>query len=173
MLNVSIREVDQDELLLLHKIGRETFEAAFGDQNTASDMKAYLDESYSIERIQQEFRNDESLFFFAELDEEVIGYLKVNWGEAQTEGNNNDSLEIERIYVISAFQGKKIGKVLFDKAIEVAMAKGKQSIWLGVWEKNIKAIKFYERLGFTMFGSHDFLLGSDLQTDMLMSKYIG
>lgn len=168
MLGVSIREVHQDELPLLQKIGRETFEAAFGAQNKAADMKAYLDESYSAERIQKEFEHDESLFFFAEIDNKVIGYLKVNWGKAQTEGESQSSLEIERIYVISAFQGKKVGKLLFEKAIKIARTKGKQSIWLGVWEKNNKAIKFYERLGFQIYGSHDFLLGTDLQTDILM-----
>lgn len=168
MLGVSIREVHQEELPLLQKIGRETFEAAFGAQNKATDMKAYLDESYSVARIQKEFKHDESLFFFAEIDNKVIGYLKVNWGNAQTEGESQSSLEIERIYVISAFQGKKVGKVLFEKAVEIAREKGKQSIWLGVWEKNKKAIKFYVRLGFQIYGSHDFLLGTDLQTDILM-----
>ena len=94
--------------------------------------------------------------------------LKRNFGHSQTELNDNEALEIERIYVLKDFQGKKIGQKLYEKAVEVAKQNKVKYIWLGVWEKNQKAIDFYEKNGFVPFDKHIFVLGDDEQTDIMM-----
>jgi ribosomal protein S18 acetylase RimI-like enzyme len=94
--------------------------------------------------------------------------LKINRGEAQTEKKEDNSLEIERIYVLEKFQGRRVGQMLFQKAVEIAKLNQKDYIWLGVWEKNEKAIQFYLKNGFEVFDKHIFKLGVDLQTDLLM-----
>jgi ribosomal protein S18 acetylase RimI-like enzyme len=104
------------------------------------------------------------------LDEAVIGYLKINTGQAQTELQDSQALEIERIYVLKSFHGKKVGQLLYEKAMSVAAELGVNYVWLGVWEKNARAIRFYSKNGFEPFDKHIFKLGDDVQTDIMMKK---
>lgn len=165
---VSIRTVDKNEVLELQKIGKATFYETFVNDCSVSDMAKYLEEQHSLTHLHTELDNPESQFFFAEFENKIVAYLKINWGKAQTESKLNNAFEIERVYVLAEFQGLKIGQLLMDKAIETAKAMSKDFIWLGVWENNFKAIRFYEKLGFTIFDSHVFFVGDDAQTDILM-----
>ena len=131
-------------------------------------MQKYLEESFSSDKLLGELNNPDSKFYFAKYNDEIVGYLKLNLGHSQTELNDNESLEIERIYVLKDFQGKKIGQKLYEKAVEVAKQNKVKYIWLGVWEKNQKAIDFYEKNGFVPFDKHIFVLGDDEQTDIMM-----
>jgi ribosomal protein S18 acetylase RimI-like enzyme len=99
---------------------------------------------------------------------EVVGYLKLNFGQSQTELKDSKALEIERIYVLKEFQGKNIGQLLYEKAIQIANQNNAEYVWLGVWEENEKAIKFYTKNGFVAFDKHIFKLGDDEQTDIMM-----
>jgi ribosomal protein S18 acetylase RimI-like enzyme len=165
---VNIRPVQSSELRNLHHIAKSTFVEAFAVQNTASDMQKYVAEFLSYEKIESEFQNPESQFYFAEADGVLLGYLKINSGKAQTESFLENALEVERIYVSSPFQGKGVGQLLFDYAVEKGRSEEFDWIWLGVWEKNLRAIKFYKRNGFVEFNQHQFLLGGDLQVDLLL-----
>ena len=160
---VTIKDIDQ-----LQKIGRQTFEETFSESNTEENLKTYLDKGFSTEKMTAELHDKNSVFYFVTRDNNVIGYLKLNFGASQTELKDQKALEIERIYVLNQFQGKKVGQMLYDKAIEVARKKNMDYIWLGVWEKNQKAISFYKKNGFTPFDSHIFKLGNDEQTDIMM-----
>lgn len=131
-------------------------------------MREYLKKGFSTEKLKTELTDKNAEFYFAELDDKVIGYLKVNFGQSQTEIKDKNALEIERIYVLKEFHGKKIGEILYDKAIELAKEKNVEYIWLGVWEENPRAIRFYEKNGFVAFGKHIFKLGNDEQTDIMM-----
>src|SRR5690606_35449058 len=115
---------------------------------------------------------DESSFYFAELNGGAIGYLKLNTRQAQTEPQDSEALEIERIYVLQAYRGRKIGQMLYEKAIQVAQQENVPYIWLGVWEHNLPAIRFYQKNGFTEFDKHVFRLGDAEQTDIMMRKNI-
>ncbi|MFD2832491.1 GNAT family N-acetyltransferase [Christiangramia antarctica] len=70
--------------------------------------------------------------------------------------------------MLKEFHGKKVGKMLYDKAIELAKEKNIDNVWLGVWEENLRAIRFYEKNGFVAFDKHIFKLGNDEQTDIMM-----
>jgi ribosomal protein S18 acetylase RimI-like enzyme len=131
-------------------------------------MKKYLEEGFSIQKLTTELNNKDSEFYFAELDHEIIGYLKLNSGQSQTELKDGKALEIERIYVLKEFHGKKVGQLLYEKAMQIARQRNAHYVWLGVWDKNARAINFYKKNGFLEFGKHIFKLGSDEQTDIMM-----
>ncbi len=156
----------------IQEVGKETFFETFAASNTEEVMQQYLQSSFSTEKVKSELANSNSLFFIAWDDHMPIGYLKVNMNGAQTELQENESLEIERIYVKADYHGKKVGQLLYDQAINVAIQHQKKSMWLGVWEENPKAIRFYEKNGFVPFSKHSFKMGEEEQTDILMRKLL-
>jgi diamine N-acetyltransferase len=168
MTNIHIEKVTVNKIDQLQKIGRQTFFETFSAVNTEENMKKYLEEGFSIEKLTTELKDNNSEFYFATLDNNVIGYLKLNFGQSQTELQDDNALEIERIYVSKEFQGKKVGQLLYDKAIQIARQKKADYVWLGVWEENPRAINFYRKNGFVEFDKHVFKLGNDEQTDLMM-----
>ncbi|MBB6501097.1 GNAT family N-acetyltransferase [Pedobacter cryoconitis] len=170
MESIIIQRATPEEIKKLQEIGRTTFQETFAQVNSQEDMQAYLEQSFSINKLTGELMNKDSRIYFAILDERVIGYLKINLGQAQTEKLDNDALEIERIYVLKEFHGLKVGQLLYQKAIELAYEMQAPYVWLGVWEENHRALRFYEKNGFITFDKHMFLLGSDEQTDLMMKK---
>ncbi|GIO23054.1 GNAT family N-acetyltransferase [Oceanobacillus sp. J11TS1] len=169
-MTIKMKPCSLADLQELRKISVETFVETFQEQNTPENMQAYLKEAYTLEKLQKEMAHSNSAFFFIYDDDQIAGYMKLNTDDAQTEEMGEDALEIERIYIRSGFQRKGLGKYLMDKAIEIAKAKKKQKIWLGVWEYNNQALTFYEKNGFVQTGSHSFFMGDDEQTDFIMTK---
>lgn len=170
MDNIKIAGVTPNDVARLQDISIQTFSETFSAVNTPEDMAQYLNESLSLNKLSDELNNKSSQFYFAVRGEQVIGYLKLNTGQAQTDVKDNDALEIERIYVSQAFLGKNIGKLLYEKAVQIARQVGARYIWLGVWEKNFRAISFYRKNGFVEFDQHVFMLGTDRQIDIMMKK---
>lgn len=171
MDSLQIQKVEIPDVLELQRISQQTFYETFHEYNTEENMKNYLTTHFSLENLSSELVDRNSEFYFAKLNDKIIGYLKINFGNAQTERINPSALEIERIYLIEKFQGRKIGIQLLQKAIYIAQQKNLNFVWLGVWEKNTKAIDFYKNNGFIEFDKHIFTLGSDEQLDILM-KYV-
>ncbi|MEY4011425.1 MAG: hypothetical protein RIT22_549 [Bacteroidota bacterium] len=168
MTAIKIKKVTLADIIQLQEIGRQTFAETFSSTNTEENMKAYLEEGFSTAKLSAEFDNPNSEFYFATLNNTVIGYLKINFGLAQTELKDDKALEIERIYVLQEFHGKKVGQLLYDQAIHLAKEKKADYVWLGVWGKNHRAIQFYTKNGFVEFDQHIFVLGDDEQTDIMM-----
>jgi diamine N-acetyltransferase len=169
-MTINIKRCTLEDSRTLQEISIDTFDETFKDQNSPENMKAYLDRAFNIKQLENELTNDSSQFYFVYFNNEVAGYLKVNTNDAQSEIMDDDSLEIERIYIKNKFQKNGLGKVLLDKAMEIAMEHKKRKIWLGVWEKNENAIAFYEKLGFEQTGVHSFHMGDEEQMDFIMTK---
>lgn len=167
-LEIKIEQINHSHIEALQQIGRQTFSETFAESNSAENMAKYLEEAYSFEKLNEEINNPNSLFYFAMLDEKVIGYLKLNMGVSQTELQDKNAIEIERIYVLKDFHGKKVGQLLFDKAIKIAKEQQVAYVWLGVWEENKRALQFYTKNGFVEFDQHIFVLGDEAQTDIMM-----
>jgi ribosomal protein S18 acetylase RimI-like enzyme len=167
-LNITILQINDSHIAALQQIGRQSFSETFAESNSAENMAKYLEEAYSYEKLSAELNDPNSIFYFAMMGQDVIGYLKLNVGGSQTEVKDNDALEIERIYVLNSFQGKKVGQILFDKAIQIAKEQNAEFVWLGVWEENKRAIQFYTKNGFVEFDQHVFVLGDEAQTDIMM-----
>ena len=168
MGEIKVRKITSVDLTDLVKISRQTFTETFEEVNSEEDMQKYLSEKLSEEQLQSELDNPESEFYFAENKDEILGYLKLNSGNSQTENKTENSIEIERIYVLKKFLRMKIGQLLLDHSIQIAKEKNAEFIWLGVWEHNERALKFYGKNGFEVYSKHDFVLGKDVQTDLLM-----
>ena len=163
IVKIGLPEIDQ-----LRKISIETFVETFKETNTENNLQQFLDEAYSWNQLKSELENPDSEFYFAKFGDEIIGYLKINQGEAQKESIGHGALELERIYILKNFQGKNVGQILLDYAIKIAIEKKMNEIWLGVWEHNQRAINFYLKNGFVQFDQHIFTVGDDEQTDILM-----
>lgn len=169
-MEINIKRCNTKDLNFLREISYNTYNETFKDSNTESNMKDYLNKAFSMEKIKEEFSNKASHFYFIYADEKLAGYLKLNEGTSQTEINDKDSIEIQRIYILNEFHGKTLGSALMHKSIEISKEMGKKYIWLGVWEHNEKALRFYEKNGFYVTGHHSFFMGDDEQTDLIMRK---
>ena len=164
------RQCNMEDADILADFSRQKFYETFASMNTPENMAVYLNEAFAPEKIRAELANPDSAFYFLYADEKLAGYLKLNEAPAQTDVRDAQSLEIERIYVSKDFQGEGLGRYLLEKATSIAMRREKKYIWLGVWEKNEKALRFYKRNGFYPIGAHVFMIGDDEQTDYLMRK---
>jgi ribosomal protein S18 acetylase RimI-like enzyme len=169
-MSIQLVRATINDLDTVRKIGIDTFCESFSSVNTKENMAHYLETGFSLEKVASELGNPFSEFHLAYDAGRLIGYLKINHGPAQSELQDNTALEIERIYVLRAWQGQKIGQLFYDQAIEIARARQYTYVWLGVWEKNEKAIGFYKRNGFVEFDKHLFTLGTDIQTDIMMRR---
>lgn len=168
-LALSIHTVKPEEVDTLYQLSVQTFKETFEAQNTAEDMQAYIEDQLNLNQLTTELKNQDSVFYFARLDKEIVGYLKLNFNKAQKESVlEGKAFEIERFYILKLHQGKGLGSQLFKKAIKIGKDKGYKLLWLGVWEQNTKALEFYTKKGLTAFDSHLFQLGQDAQTDILM-----
>ena len=167
---MKIKKCSLDDILDLQKIYRQTFFETFSEQNSEENMRIFLDKAYSEEKLKSEIENKESETFLAVENQKILGVLKINTGNAETESGLENSLEIQRIYILNESKGLGIGTVLMNLAEKKARELGVSFIWLGVWEKNFPAQKFYMDKGFRRFSEHAFVLGDDIQTDFLMKK---
>lgn len=168
MDKIEIKKIGLSELEQLQLIGRQTFLETFAEVNTEENMQRYLDESFAVDKLTAELTTPDSEFYFASLNNRVIGYLKVNFGQAQTELKDPKGLELERIYVLKEFHGRRVGQILYETAFGIAKRIDADYLWLGVWEENQRALRFYKKNGFVEFDKHIFKLGNDEQTDIMM-----
>lgn len=165
---IDIRRCGPSDVKVLAEISRRTFCEAFAHLNDEARVAAFIGSAYGEDRLLDELRAPHSRFYFITADGELAGYLKLNASPGQSDRNDPDSLEVERIYVDARYQSRGLGEALVDKAAEEAAALGKKYLWLGVWEHNKKAQRFYKRMGFYFIGEHGFDLGGEMQTDFVM-----
>lgn len=163
IVRVSISDLED----LVH-ISSKTFYEAFHHLNKPENMEAYMSFAFNPDKLSTELQNENSEFYFVKDAGGIFGYVKINKGDAQTEFKDDTSLEIERIYIDGKHQGKSSGTQLLNKVKQIAKSAGVRYIWLGVWEKNPDAIRFYLRNGFEIFSQHEFQMGDEVQFDKLM-----
>lgn len=170
--NVTFEKLSLNHLRELKDLSRKTFIQAFGADNNPEDLEKYLNSSFGEENLKNELLNPLSEFYFAKQEGKTIGYFKINLGDAQTDFCEEDAMELERIYVQQDSQNQKIGQTMLDTVIEMAIQRKMRYLWLGVWEKNERAIDFYLRNGFRLSGSHPYMVGNDKQTDKIMKLFL-
>lgn len=158
------------DLTILQKLSIETYTDTFAKFNTASDLEDYLNKAYNTAQLTQELTAENTHFYFLYLDKQLAGYLKINILDSQSEAMGNDFLEIERIYIRKQFKRRGLGKLLLEFALEKAKQFNKDKVWLGVWENNLPAQKFYQFMGFKRYSSHHFVMGTSVQTDYILTK---
>lgn len=168
MQDLVIRQAIPEEAETIADISRKTFFDTFAPYNTEEDMRIFMDEQFSRERLIAQVKNDEGIFLVALLSNQLVGYARLM--DMSVKFLPKTSLEISRIYASQEVIGKGIGKALMQASLDLALSLQRQLIWLGVWEKNERAIRFYEKWGFQKAGEHEFVLGKDIQTDWIMVK---
>lgn len=169
-VSFSVRGATLEDVPILLNLGAKTFQDTFGVHNTQENMRLYVEKTFTHEQITTEVSDPATIFLIAYDGSTPVGYAKMKMGEIPAGLNSTRAIEIERIYSTQEYIGKKAGKSLMEACLGVARERDYETIWLGVWERNPRAIAFYEKWGFEKFGSHPFLLGTDLQTDLLMKK---
>lgn len=174
MYEINIRRATIEDAEMLTELSYRTFYDAFHahPNNAPEDMSAYMEKAFSLETVSAELAEKDSIFIIAEVENEVVGYAKIMLDSIEDGINAEKPIELNRLYAKQEFLGKGVGKKLMDECFEIAAENNCDVMWLGVWEYNLRAKRFYEKLGFYEVGSHVFLLGSDPQIDLLMQKEI-
>ena len=175
MPKFNFKKCELSDLANLRKISIETFTETYQAKNTEENFEKHINQAFSTSQLTRELLDSNTTFYllfsepaYRETRKALIGYLKLNEGNAQTEKMQKHCYELERIYLTEESQGKGFGKILIEKAMKVAKAKNKTELWLGVWEENPEAIGFYKKMGFEEFGTHPFKVGDEEQVDILM-----
>lgn len=168
----TIRRAAAGDLHMLREIGIETFRDTFAAQNAPENLNVYMEKAFDEHKLAAELEHRHSLFYFAEEEGELAGFMKLNIGEAQSESMGGEALEIERLYIRRAFKRRGLGRKLIELALQTAEAEGKRTVWLGVWEKNEAAAAFYEQLGFVRTGEHSFYMGDEEQIDWILIRHL-
>lgn len=169
---LKIRLATAEDAALIADMSRTTFYETFAASNTAADMDIFMNSQFTRETLMKETREPGHIFLLAYFNEEPAGYALIRPGDLHPGFKGRTSIEIARIYSIKSMIGKGIGSSLMQACLDTAISLNREIIWLGVWEKNERAIAFYQRWGFEKFGVHDFRLGTDIQQDWLMMKHL-
>lgn len=166
---ITVRHATAADAALIADLSRTTFYQAFAKDNTESDMALFMNEQFTKEALMQEVAEENGIFLLAYDGEEAVGYARIR---VENKLKQEAAIEVARIYALDTAIGKGVGKALMETCLQIANEMQMKAVWLGVWEKNERAIAFYQKWGFEKFGEHKFLLGTDLQTDFLMKKIL-
>lgn len=169
---IEIRKVAANEAESLRELAERTFVHTFAQYNTPENMNSYISSALSIKQLTEELTSPDRETYFALLAGKPVGYLQLNFNSTEAGVENLHVIEIARLYVAPQHIGNKIGKELMETAISIAEKRKADYLWLGVWEHNDRARRFYARWDFEEFGAHVFQLGDDAQKDLLLKKSI-
>ncbi len=171
-MTVTIRNAKKEDAELIADMSRTTFYDVFAKDNTKEDMDIFMNEQFAKAALMKEVEEGDGIFILAYANNEPFGYARMRLTNTENILADENAIEIARIYVIQSAAGKGMGSALMQSCIAIAAEHNKTVIWLGVWEKNERAIAFYKRFGFYKFSEHTFLLGKDVQTDWLMKRNV-
>lgn len=169
-MDLKIRDCNLNDLEQLLDLSFYTFYETFGEVTAKESIDTYTKNAFTRENLTKELLDENSSFYFVYFKDKLAGYLKINISTSQTEPMGEEHLEIQRIYLKNEFQGLGLGRLMIEKAFEMAKKYKKRFIWLGVWEFNYNAFNFYSKMGFEKVGRHDFYMGAEKQTDYIMEK---
>lgn len=168
-----IRPAAHADTAALAALAERTFRDAFARFNTLEDMDAYVGDAFTPDRVQSELSDTGNTFLLVfSVGDPPVGYAKLRDGDVDRDVTGPAPIELQRIYVDPDVIGDGVGTALLRACFDTATSLGKQTLWLGVWERNERALAFYERWNFERVGSHPFLLGKDNQTDIVMQRAI-
>lgn len=172
MTEIIVRQATINDAKALTDLAYTTFWDAFAHhpKNAPDDLNHYMRQAFNLEQTLKELEDEKSIFLIAEIEGEAAGYAKIIIDNIEPGITAERPVELNRLYSHQQFLGKGIGQGLMDACIERARQEDRDVMWLGVWEHNPRAQRFYEKNGFRVVGSHVFVLGEDPQTDLLMQR---
>lgn len=169
---MNIKEISRADVPVLRELAIRIFVDTFSESNTPENMNAFLESDYRVECFEQDFNDDSARHFFIVDNETPVGYLRVRKNSEADHYLGTNTMEIHRLYVDKRFHGRNAGALLMQHALDIAKVRQVDWVWLGVWEKNLRALRFYEKWGFERFSEHVFQMGDDAQIDWLLKKKI-
>ena len=172
LTSVTTRRATPADAQLLAELASATFSETFGPDNTPENMALYMSASFGEPIQRAELSDPNVTTFFAERDGETVGYAMLRDAKVPESVGVANAIEIARLYSATHLIGAGVGAALMQRCVDEAASRGKDTIWLGVWERNARAIAFYGRWGFREVGSQEFMLGHDRQTDRVMVRHV-
>lgn len=173
MPDTTVRRMTVDDVGTLADLAIRTFEDTFAAFNDPKDMEAYMAEAFATEVLAEELADPDSVWFLASVEGVPAGFAKVTTGDTPACVAGSRPVELARLYAVGRYHGRGVGHALMEACLDEAQARGGQTIWLGVWERNDRAIAFYRKWGFERCGAKEFVLGTDVQTDDVMARPLG
>lgn len=167
---ILIREARVSDIPEMRQVAISTYQDTFAESNTPENMKSFMEESYNLTSLTNELSEINSKLFLACEENKIIGFSRLRESEEVRTILGENTLELHRLYVLTEAQGKSVGKLLMEASLRYASEKGYNWIWLGVWDRNFNAQRFYSKWGFEKFSEHIFWMGDDAQTDWLLKK---
>lgn len=167
-MKISIRQANISDLKIICALGITTFYEAYFEQDDPRDLADYVLESFSSEKVKRELKDENSTFFIGLVDSYAIGYAKLRENSEADGLKSNEAIELQRIYILEKAKGKGVGEALMKHCFDAARAKGYRTIWLGVWEENLPALRFYEKFGFVKIGEVRFPYGATIGTNFVL-----
>ena len=167
---LTIRRGTLSDAGLLSELGERTFSETFAADNTTEDMAAYIATSFSVAQQTRELEDPASTFLIGEVEGRPAGYAKLHAGKPEKGVEGTNPVEVVRLYVAREWLGRGIGAQLMRACLDEAQQAGHDTVWLGVWERNVRAQAFYRKWNFRTVGEHMFRLGADLQRDLIMER---
>lgn len=167
---IKIREACVDDIPAMRQVAITTYQDTFSHFNTPENLQAYFEQAYSLSSLTKELGEVNTKLFIAFEENKILGFARLRKYDEVRDWLGDNTIELQRLYVLTEAQGKSIGKMLMNHALSYASQKGYDWIWLGVWERNYKAQEFYKKWGFEKFSEHTFWQGDDPQIDWLLKK---
>lgn len=167
---VAIRRAIVADAVALSAFAARVFHDTFAPDNDPADMQRYLAETFTPEKQTAELADPACVCLIADVGEAMAGYALLRVGSTDPCVSGARPVEIQRFYIDHRWHGRGLAAQLMAACVDTAGARGGETVWLGVWERNARAIRFYGKHGFADVGTHDFLLGRDLQTDRVMTR---
>jgi ribosomal protein S18 acetylase RimI-like enzyme len=166
---LEIRHARKDEAAQLGGVAELIFRDTFAPFNTEADMELYCAEAMSAEAFASDLDDPMSEILVAAEDGAIVAYAHIHRGEAPAVAGSAPAIELKRFYLLRGQHGTGLARRLMREVAGRSAALGAATLWLGVWEHNGRAIAFYRKLGFEEVGEQPFLLGTDLQRDLIMT----
>jgi len=175
-VGMKIRLANATDAAELAILGARTFRQSFAyyeannikREYTPEDLAVYLDTAFSEQKLVQELSDQSVTYFIVEVEQQAVGYAKLSTAQTQKYLPNENAIELERIYVDDSYTGQEVGTKLMHHVIEYAKTLGYATLWLGVWEHNVRALAFYKIEGFVEFSFHYFAVGQSQVKDLLL-----
>lgn len=154
MIKIIKAEIEHCELLI--KVGKDAFVESHGQSASKEDIDTFISKAYNIETVSKELLNPNIQYHIIYFNDMVAGYSKIEFNVPNVNVEPKNITKLDRLYLLKGFYGKKLGAKLFDFNIELSKKNQQKGVWLAVWIENQRAIKFYDKAGFTIVGKYDF-----------------
>jgi diamine N-acetyltransferase len=167
---IEIREATFQDIPTMREVAISSYTDTFAIHNTPENMAAFFVDTYDLKKMQAEFQEPGSRLFLAFEGDSQVGFVRLRTSNEVESLIGKNTIELQRLYVLTSAQGKSVGRLLMEASMAYAQQKKYEWIWLGVWEKNFRAQRFYKNWGFEKFSEHTFWMGDDPQVDWLLKR---